>query len=145
MIKISNCRSLRDLKGIVHQNSDLISYWISNCKSLDDISGLPKHVSSLSINDCKALTSLRGIGRDYVTHLSKNGYISLRNIKLKSHALGLFLIQGGNWDWFNLEGFPGAEILMKHLKNNNTNRTFKAALECQSELLDAGLDELAKM
>ena len=69
-----------------------------------------------------------------------NGTFYAHNNPFTSHVIGLLLIHGCKE--VELDNKQVQEILNKHLKSPFGNRRF---LDCQSELLDAGLDEWAKL
>jgi hypothetical protein len=83
------------------------------------------------------LTSLQNIH----TYLKKmNGEFYADNNPIKSHVLGLLLIEGCSL--VDLDNKDVESILNKYLP---TTKSRQAVIECQKELIEAGLEEYAKL
>lgn len=83
------------------------------------------------------ITTLKNIHK-HVPHIGGKFYA--RDTPIKSHVLGLLLIKGCMG--VSLDNRKVQNILNKYLPNNKGN---KAVIECQSELLDADLDDFAEL
>jgi hypothetical protein len=83
-------------------------------------------------------TSLKGIEK--ILKKMNGTFYAYNNNPLKSHVIGLLLVPGCKK--VRLDNDQVQEILNRHLKSPFGN---KRVIECQSELLDAGLDEWAKL
>jgi hypothetical protein len=84
-----------------------------------------------------SLTSLKDVHKIFK---QINGTFFAHRNPIKSHVLGLLLIKGLESAYFENEMLD--EILGRHLPNKIGN---KGVLACQSELLDAGLDDFAQL
>ena len=104
---------------------------------LTSLKGAPSSVGGgFSCSDNK-LASLKDINKQ----LKKmNGCFYANGNPITSHVIGLLLIPGCKE--VRLDNKQVQDILNRHLEKPFGNRRF---LDCQSELLDAGLDELAKL
>ena len=81
------------------------------------------------------ITSLKGIGKHYLKEI--NGMLSLSDNQISSHVLGILLIK--NLDSFDITNKEVKSILNNHLHDD------KDILDCQEELIQAGLREFAKL
>jgi len=139
--------------------------------SLDLVSlrGLPVHIKGYLGAQGNNIVTLNNFCTtvEMDVDLSDNRIKSLKNIHkhfvfigetiilglnpIKSHILGLVLIEGLNGiDYYssdsNLEFRKASRIVEKYLKNNTSLKARKKNLyDCQSELIDGGLDEYAKL
>jgi hypothetical protein len=138
-----------------------------NCNNnkLTSLKGCPKIVGGDFFCSNNLLTSLEGapeiIGVDFFCTFNNltslegihkiikeiNGGFYARKNPIKSHVLGLLLIKGLKqirlgFSTFTDEFSEVQTILNKHLPNNIGN---KGVLACQSDLLDAGLDDFAQL
>ena len=102
---------------------------------LTTLKGAPSSVGGDFVCDSNKLTSLEGIHK-IVKQM--NGTFYAHDNPLKSHVLGLLLVKGCKK--VKLDNRAVQEILNRYLPNTRGN---KALLECQSELLDADLEEFA--
>lgn len=114
-----------------------------NNPKLISLKGAPKEVGQGGKGGdfwCTAIpkiTSLKDIHKQ-VTNL--NGKFYATNTPIKSHVLGLLLIKG--CIGVKLDNKEVEAILNKYLPNTRGN---KAVIDCQSELLDADLDDFAEL
>lgn len=106
----------------------------NNIKSLEGISaiiGSHLHASNNKIE------SLEGVDK-YLKEV--NGYIIIGDNPIKSHLLGLLKIKNlKGVALYNSAPKEVEDILNKYIKGN------KDIFDCQSELIDAGFEELAKL
>lgn len=106
--------------------------------NLESLKGAPKEVDGYF--DCShnpKLTSLKGIHKQIT---SMDGIFEADSTSIKSHVLGLLLIKGCRK--VKLDNKEVEDILNKYLPNTRGN---KAVIECQSDLLDADLDDFAEL
>lgn len=106
--------------------------------NLSSLEGAPKTIGGYF--DCShnpKLTSLKGIHKQLT---SMNGLFEANFTSIKSHVLGLLLIKGCTN--VKLDNKEVEAILNKYLPNTRGN---KAVIECQSDLLDADLDDFAEL
>jgi hypothetical protein len=110
-------------------------YCFSN--QLTSLVGAPSSVGGYFGCSNNQLTSLKGIEKI----LKKmNGTFYAFDNPLKSHVIGLLLVPGCKR--VEIDNKQVEEILNRHLKSPFGKRRF---FDCQSELLDAGLDDWAKL
>ena len=103
---------------------------------LTSLEGAPASVGGYFYCSNNQLTTLTGIHKILKT---MNGAFYANN-PLKSHVLGLLLVKGCKK--VLLDNKAVQEILNRYLPNTRGN---KALLECQSELLDADLEDWAQL
>lgn len=114
-----NRNSLTSLEGDVH-SIDTLNASYNNLKSLKGIHKVFKHVSHLIVD----------------------------HNPIKSHVLGVLLIPGLEDVVFNIDGFQedplykAEKIINRYLPNTHG---MAAVLECQDEMIDVGLEELAQL
>jgi hypothetical protein len=97
----------------------------------------PTSVSGNFSCDYNKLTSLQNIHK----HLKKmSGIFYAKSNPIKSHILGLLLIEGCSS--IKLDNKKVESIINKYLPNT---RGRQAVIECQRELIEAGLEEYAKL
>ena len=104
---------------------------------LTSLEGAPASVDGYFSCTNNKLTSLEGIHKILK---SMNGTFFAYDNPLKSHVLGLLLVKGCKE--VSLDNKVVQEVLNRYLPNKRGN---KALLECQSELLDADLEEFAQL
>jgi len=127
----NNLTSLKGAPSSVGGN-----FWCTN-NSLTSLNGAPSLVGSNFYCYRNNLTSLKDINKQ----LKKmNGTFYAHVNPITSHVIGLLLIPGCKE--VRLDNEQVQDILNRHLESPFGNRRF---LDCQSELLDAGLDEFAKL
>lgn len=132
----SNNSKLTSLKGAPEKvGGDFFYYDCSD--NLVSLEGAPKIIGGDFVCCDTALTSLKGIHKQ-ITNLG--GKFIFNNSPIKSHVLGLLLIKGCTGIEFDNEEVQ--DILNKYLPNTRGN---KAVIECQSELLDADLEDFAEL
>lgn len=130
-----NNQKLTSLKGAPAKITK--DFYCAGHKNLTSIEGAPKEIGGDFICRDNNITSLKGIHKQ-VTKLS--GKFNAEKTPIKSHVLGL-LLNGCT----GVEEFGNKEvqkILNKYLPNTRGN---KGLIECQSELLDAGLEDFAEL
>ena len=110
-----------------------------NCRNnqLTSLEGAPSSIGGLFAGEINKITSLHDIHK--IINLM-NGGIYLANNPITSCVLGVLLIKGCGY--LQLDNFQVQQIINKYLPNH---RGFSAVIDCQSELLDAGYDEYAKL
>jgi hypothetical protein len=108
---------------------------------LTSLKGAPSKIGGHFMGFNNRLTSLEGIHKIIK---EVNGRLDFSNNRIKSHVLGVLLIKGvTEVDFGNSKTNPLVDsILNRRLPNTTGN---KAVLDCQSEMLDAGLDEYAQL
>jgi hypothetical protein len=125
---------ITSLKGAPASVSGDFDCYSNNITSLE---GAPSSVDGDFNCGRNNLSSLKGIEKI----LKKmNGTFFAQQNPLKSHVIGLLLVPGCKE--VRLDNNQVQEILNKHLKSPFGN---KRVIDCQSELLDANLDEFAKL
>jgi len=151
---ITSNKKLRSLIG-GPQSAETSYFCYSN--SLESLQGAPETVKNFHCHDNNLktfmhapkkvdlsffgannpVTSLRGIGIDYLCYVG--GKLRLTNLKVTSHALGLMLIKGRPQI---IADFPGFEIIEKYLA---ADREQEQLIECQHELIEKGFEDLAQL
>jgi len=131
-------KSLEGLAEIVVKTLNFTATSISE----DDLKYLPEKIDSLRIGQCPNIKSLADIDK-YVKEAKRT--ISLSDNSLERNILGLLKIKGLTALQY---GFPSGkpsdkalEIIDKYLPVKDAN----ALLDCQDELIDAGLSEYARI
>ena len=125
---------LTSLKGAPSSVGGDFSCFNNNLTTLE---GAPSSIGGSFDCSINQLTSLKDINRQ----LKKmNGTFYTNENLITSHVIGLLLIPGCKE--VRLDNKQVQDIMNKHLESPFGNRRF---LDCQSELLDAGLDEWAKL
>ncbi len=110
------------------------NYMAYSNKLLTSLEGGPSYVGErLELSFC-GLTSLHNIHK-IINHIGDGADFTKNPIK--SHVLGLLLIDGLEQVWFNNKKVQS--IINKHLKGD------RDVFECQEELIEAGLDEYAQL
>ena len=109
----------------------------SNNYKLKSLEGCPKEINGDFYCVNNNIKSLTGIHK-HITHLT--GKFFTRGTPIKSHVLGLLLIDGCKGVF--LVNKEVEAILNKYLPNTRGN---KAVIDCQYELSDAGLDDYAEL
>ena len=104
---------------------------------LTSLEGCPSSVGGHFGCSANQLTSLTGIHKILK---QMNGTFFAAGNPLKSNVIGLLLVKGCKE--VILDNKQVEEIMNRHLKSPFGNRR---VLECQSEMLDAGLDEFTKL
>lgn len=108
----------------------------SGITSLD---GIPRNIKVLTIEDCRNLTSLHNIHKQFDS-LER---LDLHAPRIKSHVLGLLKIKDlRHIDSTSMEQTNWDRIVSKYLPNTRGNQ---AVIDCQNELIDAGLDDYAQL
>lgn len=98
----------------------------------------PKKVGgNFNCSNNPKLASLKGIHKQLTI---MDGQFWAHNTQIKSHVLGLLLIKGCTG--VTLDNKEVQDILNKYLPNTRGN---KGLFECQSELLDADLEDYAEL
>jgi hypothetical protein len=125
---------LTSLVGAPSSVDDDFSCYYNNLTSLE---GAPSSVGGYFRCSNNHLTSLKGIEKI----LKKmDGIFYAYGNPIKSYVIGLLLMPGCKE--VRLDNDQVQEILNRHLKSPFGN---KRVIECQSELLDANLDDWAKL
>jgi hypothetical protein len=125
------------LTSLVGAPSSVGGYFSFYNNKLTSLEGAPSSVGGDFYCSFNKLTSLKGIEKI----LKKmNGIFNAYNNPLESHVIGLLLVPGCKE--VRLDNEQVQEILNRHLKIPFGTRRF---LDCQSELLDANLDNWAEL
>jgi hypothetical protein len=125
------------LTSLVGAPSSVGGHFYCYNNKLTSLVGAPSSVGGDFVCYDNNLTSLEGIEKI----LKKmNGIFNAYNNPLKSHIIGLLLVPGCKK--VSIDDNQVEEILNRHLKSPFGKRRF---FDCQSELLDANLDEWAKL
>jgi hypothetical protein len=131
-----NC-SNNNLTSLVGAPSSVGDSFYCAYNNLTSLEGSPSSVGGDFVCSRNQLTSLTGIEKI----LKKmNGIFYAEGNPLESHVIGLLLVPGCNK--VMLGNKQVQEILNRHLKSPFGKRRF---FDCQSELLDSGLDDFAKL
>jgi hypothetical protein len=127
------CRNnyLTSLKG---GPEEVVYNYDCSKNKLTSLEGAPKIIGGYFYCAFNSLTSLEGI---HLKISRIDGYANFKKNPIKSHVLGLLLIDGLHKVWFDNENLD--EIINKYLKGS------RDVFECQNELMDAGLDEYAQL
>ena len=104
---------------------------------LTSLEGAPRYVNGDFYCAVNKLTSLEGVHKIFKE--INGGFYAFSNL-IESHVLGLLLIKGINY--LKLDNDDVSNIVSNYLPNTKGNR---GVIECQSELIDAGFDEFAKL
>ena len=116
-------------------------YYSSGEEPVHDFTGFPKIIKSdLVFEDNCTFTSLKGIDKHFT---EVHGKIYFDANKIKSNVLGVVKIKGvteisTSADYRKIHGWKLEEILNKYLRTGDI-------FDCQDELIDAGLEEYAKL
>lgn len=130
----SNIKSLSGLPSIVKKNLN-----VGN-NDLKNFDGCPSHIEGVfDFRHNKSITSLKGLHK----HLKHARVIIMDDCKITSGGIGLILIDGLSTICIDRCGskFEKAiEIIEKYLGQGRS-----ALIDCQEELMDAGLEEFAEL
>ena len=116
-------------------------YYSSGEEPVHDFTGFPKTIKAdLVFEDNCTFTSLKGIDKHFT---EVHGKIYFDANKIKSNVLGVLKIKGvtevsTGADYRKQHGWKLEEILNKHLRDGDI-------MDCQDELIDAGLEEYAQL
>lgn len=132
----NNNPKLKSLEGAPVKVGGDFNYFDCSDK-LKSLEGAPREIGGDFVCCDTKLTSLKGIHKQ-ITNLG--GKFISNNSPIRSHVLGLLLIKGCTG--VELDNEDVQDILNKYLPNTIGN---KAVIECQSELLDADLDDYAEL
>lgn len=99
---------------------------------LDSLDHVPESMNYLNFYDNK-LTSLHNIHKK-IKHC---GLANFEDNPIKSHVLGLLLIEGLNHVYFDIHHL--AKIINDHLKGD------RDVFACQEELIEAGFEDFAQL
>jgi len=134
---IYNGQLPEELKGIrIHGNFDC-----RECESLSSLENAPNIVDEdCDFANAMKLTSLEGIGKDYLLEIGGDLYLPLH---LKSNALGILRIKKLTHVINNSFAIDSLKrtvtIINKHLESGRN------IWKCKEELIEAGLKEYAKL
>lgn len=134
---------IRTLKGVENLQG-LEGIFSCQGTKIDTLEYAPKCVTKMNVYKCARLTSLHDIHK----HLPNLREIHLNPEYIKSHVLGLLMIKDLHTIWNSLnheefDKYPWIKIVLKYYGAGQAMDN-KRILECQNELLDAGLDEYAQ-
>jgi hypothetical protein len=129
--------SYNKLTSLVGAPSSVGGYFDCYYNNLTSLEGAPSSVGGYFRCSNNHLTSLKGIEKILK---QMNGTFFAYGNPLESHVIGLLLVPGCKE--VRLDNDQVQEILNRHLKSPFGKRRF---FDCQSELLDANLDEWAKL
>jgi len=136
-LDLSNRRTITTLKGcprVIRGN------FIASLTKIENLDGAPEEVYGSVLLARTKITSLKDIHK----HIKKCEHLNISTLSIRGPMLGVLKIEGLNYISFpygkNAE--KAAQIINKYLKQPFGN---KRVMECQSELLDAGLDEFAEL
>lgn len=139
---LSESPSITSLK---HSPEKCDTYMLYNVSGITSLEGISQSINQLSIFESKNLTSLHNIHKQ-IKRIDGEMYLSASF--LKSHILGILLIPGltelsvVNTSSKNPKLVEAAKIINKYLPNDRGN---DAVVDCQNELLDAGLEDFAQL
>ena len=149
-------RSVKSILSILGKQPKKIKRdFICSSMRLTSLEGSPKEVGGAFLCSSNKLTSLEGISpiiglqlsciankltslhniHKQIKHIG--GYVSFENNPIKSHVLGLLLIDGLTKVW--LENTIVQKIINKHLAGD------RDVFACQEELIEAGLEDYAQL
>jgi hypothetical protein len=126
----NNC-SLKTLEGAPRKVEEDFSCFNNDISTLD---GAPEFIGERFICHSNNLTSLHNIHKQ-IKHIG--GYVSFENNPIKSHVLGLLLIDGLKGVW--MDHLQVETILNDHIQGD------RDIFACQEELIEAGLEDFAKL
>lgn len=141
----NNLKTLHGSPRKIHNSfSSQSNSFSASSNPITSLEGAPEYIESgASFSDCAQLRSIAGIHK-IIKHATS---LDFSGCPIKSGVLGLLEIQGLSKvkladDRNKVENYDELvrveEIVNKHLKVSDT-------LECQDELIDAGLEEYAKL
>lgn len=144
----------RDITTLKGAPQHIVGRFSCSDNLLTSLEGAPSVITGGFFCNNNDVTSLHDVHK-IITEI--RGVFSMLNNPIKSHVLGILMIKGLQWVKIadsrlsakNPEGGEAAPrllevqaILEKYIPNRVGK---KSLLECQSELLDAGLDEYAQL
>jgi hypothetical protein len=130
--------SYNKLMSLEGAPSSVGGYFSCADNQLTSLEGAPSSVGGYFSCSFNNITSLKGIEK--ILKKMNGTFYAYNNNPLKSHVIGLLLVPGCKE--VMLDNDQVQEILNRHLKSPFGN---KRVIDCQSELLDANLDEWAKL
>jgi hypothetical protein len=130
-----NC-SYNQLTSLEGAPSSVGGNFYCSDNQLTSLEGAPSSVSGYFNCSINRLTSLKDIHK---VLKQMDGTFYVHGNPLKSNVIGLLLVKGCKK--VKLDNKQVEEIMNRHLKSPFGN---KRVIECQSELLDAGLEEWAE-
>jgi hypothetical protein len=149
-LSIIDCNNLKSLKGIPKQVGQLT---LNNAIGLTELDYLPDFVHSTFVINNSKVSSLKDIHKKIKAIGSVLGgtVFEMRNSRIKSNVLGLLLIEGvksvklqsSNVDVKHGVDLDAVEVILNKYLPNTRGR--QAIIECQKELIEAGLEEYAKL
>jgi len=125
------------LTSLVGAPSSVGGYFSCSSNNLTSLVGAPSSVGGGFLCSYNELTSLHDVHKIIK---KMNRIIWAENNPITSCVLGVLLIEGCTK--LEIDNKKVQHIVNKYLPNH---RGFSAVIECQSELLDAGFDEYAKL
>lgn len=133
-----HCYDIPMLKSLIGAPKEIIGgFYCSYNPNLESLEGAPKTVTgNFGFEGNPKITSLKNIHKQ-ITHLG--GKFIAPDAPIKSNVLGLLL---NGCTEVTLDNKEVEEILNRYLPNTRGN---KAVIECQSELLDADLEDFAEL
>jgi hypothetical protein len=131
-----NCRD-NQLTSLVGAPASVGGYFYCSINQLTSLVGAPASVGGNFGCSDNQLTSLAGIHKIIK---KMNGTFYARRNDIKSHVLGLLMIPGCNE--VRLDNGEVQTILNKYLPNTGGNQW---VMQCQTELIQAGYREYAKL
>ena len=128
---IASCQDLTSLKGApisVYGNFD------AACNVITSLDGIPSFIDGHAYMFNNKIASLHNIHKQ-IKHL--NGYFNAKSNPITSHVLGLLLIDGLKGVW--MDHLQVETILNDHIQGD------RDIFACQEELIEAGLEDFAKL
>lgn len=109
---------------------------------LTSLEGAPTDMGNIRLTHNSHLTNLKDVHK----HIkSLNGIFNVEGCPLKSHVLGLLLIDGLTWVFMDNKDVQN--ILNKYITkiDNSMNMRRQFLLQAQEDMIEAGLEEYAKL
>lgn len=124
------------IKNLVGGPTTVHGYFNAFLNSLTSLEGAPRSVGKGVDISHNPLKSLKDVHKHFPII---NGQFNLNMCPLKSHVLGLLLIQG--LSYITIKNLP----LVERILNNHIHKGRAGLIDCQNELIDAGFEEYAQI
>ena len=137
---VYDCPLLLDLVG---SPRSCLDFRLEQCPSLTSLQGAPMIVKGkVELWGGRKLTSLAGIGKDYLKEIHETFQIS---IFIKSHILGFLRVKKLKQVVFYSGAGPSAELRVVVDEINNQLDWNRDMLECKEKLIAMGYKEYGKL
>jgi hypothetical protein len=133
-----NCNHNPLLVSLVGGPVEVGRYYSADDCGLTSLDGLPRKIGTHLSLDFNPLTSLQGVNK----LKEMNGYICLNNCLISSHILGILLIKGCDGIITYDRGDFGKAV---QIMDRYTTKGRSGLIQCQMDLIEAGLSEFAQI